>query len=1003
MSLRIGRDKYETALLIDACNRVAQGEAKKVLVKEVSEKLRKRATSQGVIIDDLFRNENGIDLQMTKMDYLLTDGQKGLPGASKFFAEMVALKKNNPYEYAAILQEAKIQAGNERSGKTIMSDKRTQFTDWLNDQVKLKLPINRILSVLDESSDYAKKHGIIKTSIWEIKDVKTFSALYGKLSSNRLFRMIKKNTAQGLDKVYVYYRDFLVSLENKPTQSENLSALSNDEEGECTIEKELVPNFEVKVRDTLKRLSAERQWGISVLAIYEMIGGNLAEIKRILDNAHWAESTGKTYRFIENDFANTLVIGPPTITDTEVLTDASTENGARIINSTVAVEENVSALPNSMDVDFCLWMSKKGMSDSTVRSYASAIRSAEAFAKENGISNICLTSADYTLVQNSIDVLLADKRFIAFDAQQHNRFSAAFRKLRDFLVERARQDAKLTSDSALEIKYPNLYRVLYSVSKVYDNPEGLSISRILTLTGLIESRQHVIEFLDNISWATRISDGVYSFAKHTADPTPAAKESWKENDELIDFDQDRFVAVLMRRYQSGMEFDSIDLEIFRDTYNDLYDETLAFSDEELEIRLKLCGVMYKDRIFPADGIIDPATKERLYAYIENQFASGNQVLYYKAIFSDLSDVFAYCFSLTDETMLKAYLEFVSDEGQYFFFDSYVSKEKNVEIDHSEEVVNFMLSAGKPMSYEDIYAGLSHIDKDIIYREIHGSSKFVMNEREHYFHIDIFEFSPADGERIAAIINKEIDENGYAIWSKAFESIQEQLPVFLENNLYLSSLGIRNALSQFMSDRFNFEGEVISVCGVRLSMGDVFRLYAKHHAPFSDKQIYEFSKEVGSPIYFWALAEESVRVSKSLFVAKNQIHFDVDAVDKALETYLTSGYILLKEVDSFLVFPNVGYEWNEYLLESFLLHYSKKYALVNNGTSLNNVAGAIARKDGEFTLFVDVCAQALADSNVELKKAAALNYLAEVNLITRRSYKEIESAIAKARRIRNRKG
>ena len=99
MSLRIGWDKYETALLIDACNRVAQGEAKKVLVKEVSEKLRKRATSQGVIIDDLFRNENGIDLQMTKMDYLLTDGQKGLPGASKFFAEMVALKKNNPYEY----------------------------------------------------------------------------------------------------------------------------------------------------------------------------------------------------------------------------------------------------------------------------------------------------------------------------------------------------------------------------------------------------------------------------------------------------------------------------------------------------------------------------------------------------------------------------------------------------------------------------------------------------------------------------------------------------------------------------------------------------------------------------------------------------------------------------------------------------------------------------------------------------------------------------------------
>ena len=64
---------------------------------------------------------------------------------------------------------------------------------------------------------------------------------------------------------------------------------------------------------------------------------------------------------------------------------------------------------------------------------------------------------------------------------------------------------------------------------------------------------------------------------------------------------------------------------------------------------------------------------------------------------------------------------------------------------------------------------------------------------------------------------------------------------------------------------------------------------------------------------------------------------------------------------------------------------------------------LARKDGEFTLFVDVCAQALADSNVELKKAAALNYLAEVNLITRRSYKELDIAMTKARQIRNQKG
>ena len=228
-------------------------------------------------------------------------------------------------------------------------------------------------------------------------------------------------------------------------------------------------------------------------------------------------------------------------------------------------------------------------------------------------------------------------------------------------------------------------------------------------------------------------------------------------------------------------------------------------------------------------------------------------------------------------------------------------------------------------------------------------------------------------------------------------------IFIENILYLSPLGIRNALSRFMAERFDFDGEVISTFGSHLGMADVFRLYAKHNAPFSDMALYNFSKATDTTIYFWALAEESVRVSKNLFVAKDQVEFDVEATDKALETYLSSGYILVKDVDSFLVFPNVGYEWNEFLLESYLLHYSEKFCLVNNGTSLNNVAGAVAKKDGKFTQFVDICAQALADSGIELKKTAALNYLAEINLITRRSYKELDVAMTKARQIRNRKG
>ena len=47
---------------------------------------------------------------MRKVIYLLSDGKLGLPGASKMFVEMVAVKKDNPSKYYKILKEAQVKS-----------------------------------------------------------------------------------------------------------------------------------------------------------------------------------------------------------------------------------------------------------------------------------------------------------------------------------------------------------------------------------------------------------------------------------------------------------------------------------------------------------------------------------------------------------------------------------------------------------------------------------------------------------------------------------------------------------------------------------------------------------------------------------------------------------------------------------------------------------------------------------------------------------------------------
>lgn len=458
----------------------------------------------------------------------------------------------------------------------------------------------------------------------------------------------------------------------------------------------------------------------------------------------------------------------------------------------------------------------------------------------------------------------------------------------------------------------------------------------------------------------------------------------------------------MCRYRNGITFDSIDFDNFRETYEDLYDSSIDADDDTLEKQLRLCGVFYNNRLFPAEGIMDDETREKLFTYIENSFSSGKKVLYYKAVFEDLADAFANCYSLADEHMLRVFIEFTADPDKYYFFKDYMSVEANVKIDDTAEVEDFLLSAGKPMKVEDVCTALTHIPKERVDSIIKFDSRFRRNAKGEYFHADIFEISEPELEKIAAIIDGSIAENGYAIWTDIWNKIQETMPVFLENNLYLSALGVRNAISAHYLGKFNFNGAVISRPEDRYEMRDIYQLYAKHHPTFTADDIYNLSKELDTVIYFEALSEVSVRVSHDLFISKEMIPFDTDAVDRAINSFLSKDYIRIREIDSFLIFPNVSYEWNEYLLESFLLSYSKKFALVNNGLSLNNVAGFVVKKSGQINDFIDACAAFLADGRIELKKVDALNYLADMNVISRRSYKDIDLALRRAAQIRRRK-
>ena len=83
-----------------------------------------------------------------------------------------------------------------------------------------------------------------------------------------------------------------------------------------------------------------------------------------------------------------------------------------------------------------------------------------------------------------------------------------------------------------------------------------------------------------------------------------------------------------------------------------------------------------------------------------------------------------------------------------------------------------------------------------------------------------------------------------------------------------------------------------------------------------------------PIYFEAIYENSLRISRDQFVAKTAAHFPVEAMDEALDRICIGKYIPLPEATNFGAFPYVGFPWNIFLLEHYVASYSQKYMLLH---------------------------------------------------------------------------
>lgn len=304
---------HEAVILLDEYLKVSlkQKERKKAIA-EVSAKLRQMAKNQGLEIDDVYRNVNGITFQMASMESAYV-GRTIMKPASKLFLETVSLYKADRENFERILKEANTMCAAKKSNEE-------RYAAWLSAKVSPDT-LSELYYLYNDIDKYMLRNKVISSPLLTITDVSIIKSVQRTIEQSKLFRMSRKSKLYMCGLAVRYYLQFLESENNLDIQeSGTVTKTADQQEKNAVVEEQMPPlanppitsgtesvstndnksnSVEEALREALRKECENNAYGTTVAYLQsEVRCASQAQIKTILKAADWAEFKFGTWRYV---------------------------------------------------------------------------------------------------------------------------------------------------------------------------------------------------------------------------------------------------------------------------------------------------------------------------------------------------------------------------------------------------------------------------------------------------------------------------------------------------------------------------------------------------------------------------------------------------------------------------------------------------------------------------------------------------------------------------------
>lgn len=966
-------DKYEVALLIEAYQNIKQGRVDRTsALILLSQNLRQMAQNDGLEIDDTFRNLNGMTWQMGFIEKAFNSDTYESRTPPHIFIEMVDIYQRNPQEYQKILDEAHIRVTGNRE---IDDDGQKElFIKWLDENVKITT--SSIVENISYVSAYANKHGMAKKDFWSFRDYKEFNAVRVKVSGGKIFKLMHGKEHRQFEKTGKLYSDFLKkyygTTEENGKEEKNQSSI---------IEREQHPISEFITEDIATSTKLEVLENIKV-----------EPEEKILDFEHipdlsYTKPIYAVFNGIELDALNWKLVY---ISILHIL--------YKVFQSRLNTYMGKS-LCGGMRIDLSLKSSdlispKLISADYTV--YAESNLSANDIAKRLiAVLKICKVPYDKLLIKyqgikskQQEKVEIAPTKISPIQEAIEPNEAKIIEEYTKWLVQERGMTESTSRGYGSNLKVANIRAQEYglldgSLFEISDEDLQVAISKILTDSKFSQynSQQHN-RFSAALQAYLLFKIGAKATGVRTRKPR-CSKETVSCPDELK--------ALLLKKFPFGIRVESsIDMMKLKN-FAEMLDVTLTESEELLKAQVSDAGIFYDGKIyFVSDEVFQTIIEK-----INNIFAEGYRVIYYEELLGRNFEWF-------DENHISSW-ELIREILDNHSEDLFISKnflrqgpERINEADAMEQELENVWGDNVTHSYDEMYELLPYIPDEKIKYYLSYSKKFVWSTHETFAWIDKVIISEEEKKAIIDYVTNECELVGHAsIANVPLGNVEEE-------NYQMSITAIYDAVyNLILKDTFALNGKILTKNNSEVDALTLAKAYCvgKEICTFTELNEYvtSINGTINRQITFRAAYDQMIRVEENKFVADKLIHFDVDEIDNLLEQIIVGDFVSVRSVVTFIMFPNCGFVWTHYLMESFCYRFSKKFRLeVINFNDKN--AGIIVKKEANYS-YTDMLATTAANSKLDLNTELIGQYLYDNGYIARRKAPIINAAVEKAKLIR----